>query len=303
METLLHYENAYNEKGLAVALGNFDGVHLGHRKLFAKVLEEGKRLNIKTMVYTFEVHPNHLLAPEKPFHQIMDNYQKVKTIELLNLDYLYLDDFVKVKDIRAVDFAEKILKDKFNVKSVTIGWNYTFGYKGEGTAEMLLELGRKLGFVVNILSPVQINGHTVSSTLIRHYIRTGDMEDAALYLGRNFSLRSRVIHGKRNGGKMGIHTANLEIDSIMTLPHKGVYATNTIYLGNTYKSVTNVGTNPTFDGQETTVETHIFDFKGNLYGEFIEVEFLKKLRDEIKFQNIKALIDKIAEDIEERVNM
>lgn len=303
METLLHYENAYNEKGIAVALGNFDGVHLGHRKLFAKVLEEGKRLNIKTMVYTFEIHPNHLLTPEKPFHQIMDNYQKVRTIESLNLDYLYLDDFVKVKDIRAVDFAEKILKDKFNVKSVTIGWNYRFGYKGEGTAEMLLELGRRLGFVVNILSPVQINGHTVSSTLIRHYIRTGDMVDAALYLGQNFALRSKVIHGKRNGGKMGIHTANLEIDSIMTLPHKGVYATNTIYLGNTYKSVTNVGTNPTFDGQETTVETHIFDFKGNLYGEFVEVEFLEKMRDEIEFQNVKALIDKIAEDIEERVNM
>lgn len=300
METLLHYENAYKEEGLAIALGNFDGVHLGHRRLFEKVIAEGARLGIKTMVYTFEKHPKHLLSPEKPFHQIMDNFQKMRIIEEQHLDYLYLDDFLKVKELSAADFAEKILKDKFNAKSIIIGWNYRFGYKGEGTPELLMELGLKLGFDVNIVPAVQLEGHTISSTLIRHYIRSGDMEDAALYLGQNYLLRSRVIHGKRNGGKMGIHTANLEIDKFMTLPQRGVYATNTIHLGNKYKSVTNVGMNPTFDGEETTVETHIFDFHGDLYGEFIEVEFLKKMRNEIKFPNIQALIDQITLDIEER---
>jgi len=303
LETLLHYENAYKEDGLAVALGNFDGVHLGHRKLFEKVISEGKRLGIKTMVYTFENHPKLLLSPEKPFHQIMDNFQKMRLIEEQNFDYLYLDDFMKVKDLGAIEFTEKILKEKFNVKSITVGWNYRFGYKGEGTPELLMEQGLKLGFDVNVVPAVQFEGHTISSTLIRHYIRGGDMEDAALFLGQSYLLRSRVAHGKRNGGKMGIHTANLEIEKHMTLPQRGVYATNTVYLGQKYKSVTNVGVNPTFNGEVTTVETHIFDFKGDLYGEFIEVEFIKKLRDEIKFETVDELIKQINRDIEARNNM
>lgn len=301
MDTLINYKDIYKDDGLVVALGNFDGVHLGHKKLFDKLVAEGNRLKLKTMVYTFEKHPRQVLTPDKPFHQLMDNYQKINYIEALGLDYLYLEDFLLVKDLPAEEFIEKILKDMFNVKAVVIGWNYRFGKKGEGTPELLMQMGLRLGFDVNVVPAVEYHGHVVSSTIIRHLIRTGELEKAREYLGHPYSIRSRVIHGKRNGGKIGIHTANQEISSVVTLPQKGVYATYTYYMNKKYISITNVGNNPTFEGEKITAETHIFDFHGDLYGEIIEVELVKRIRDEKKFDTVDKLLAQISQDISVRM--
>lgn len=296
----------FNEEKLrtapwCIALGSFDGVHLGHRKLIELLKKEAKIFGTGSMVYTFHTHPRKLLTPDKHIYLITDNEKRAEIIEALGVDMLYLEDFNSIRDMSAEAFVRDILVGRFGVKSVVVGYNYRFGIKGEGNSEVLKQLGEKYGFRVNVVGAVEVNGHAVSSSLIRHIIRSGDVEKVADYLGREFSVHGKVIYGKQNGEVMGIKTANIYVEKDITLPKKGVYFTTTLLNGKTYKSITNIGFNPTFSGESLSVETHLLEFNNNIYGEEIEIFFHKHRRDEIRFESMEDLVRQIRSDIQARL--
>lgn len=301
MKIIERCEDEINTKPWCVALGSFDGVHLGHRKLIELLIKEAEFFGTGSMVYTFNTHPRKILMPDKHIYLITDNEKRAEIIEGLGVDMLYLEDFNNVRDMSAEAFVKNILVERFGVKSVVIGYNYRFGTKGEGNADILRQFGEKYGFKVNIVGAVEVDGHTVSSSLIRHIIRSGSVDKVAYYLGRDFSVHGKVIYGKQNGEVMGIKTANIEVKKDITLPKKGVYYTTTMVSGKQYKSISNIGFNPTFDGESLSVETHLIDFCDNIYGEEIEIFFHLHKRDEIKFKTMEELVRQIRSDIQDRL--
>lgn len=294
-------EDELETKPWCMALGSFDGVHLGHMKLIGLLKKEAEYFGTGSMVYTFHTHPRKILAPDKHIYLITDNEKRAEIIEGLGVDMLYLEDFNLIRDMSAEVFVRDILVGRFGVRAVVVGYNYRFGFKGEGNAEMLKEYGKRYGFRVNIVEAVEVDGHTVSSSLIRHIIRSGDVEKVSKYLGRDFSVHGNVIYGKQNGEVMGIKTANIEVKKDITLPKKGVYYTSTLLNGRLYKSISNIGFNPTFDGESLSVETHLLNFNDNIYGEEIEIFFHLHKRDEFKFGSMEELVRQIRMDIQDRL--
>lgn len=285
-----------------VALGSFDGVHKGHLRLMEALKQNSETLGTRSMIYTFSNHPRKILAPDMPTYLITNNEKRAAIIGNLGIDVLFLEDFRNVMNMEAEAFIRKVLIDKFKVRCVIIGYNYRFGRCGEGCPELMKEFGDKYGFKVEVIPAVEVNGETVSSSLIRHIIKSGEVDRIIEYLGRDYSIKGTVVYGKQNGTAMGIRTANLEIDKDMILPKRGVYMTSTVADGKTYKSVTNVGYNSTFNGERLSVETHLIDFTGDIYENQIEVFFLKRIRDEIKFPNVQELVTQIMQDIESRLS-
>ena len=301
MKIIERNEAEMKNKPWCIALGSFDGVHLGHRKLIELLIKEAEFHGTGSAVYTFHTHPRKILMPDKHIYLITDNKKRAEVIESLRVDMLYLEDFNLIRDMSAEAFVKNVLVERFDVKSVVVGYNYRFGIKGEGNSELLKQLGEKYGFKVNVVEAVVVDNHTVSSSLIRHIIRSGSVDKVAAYLGREFSVHGEVIYGKQNGEVMGIKTANIDVKRDITLPKKGVYFTTTTVMGEKYKSITNIGFNPTFSGESLSVETHLIDFNENIYGEEIEIFFHRHRRDEIKFQTMEELVGQIRSDIQARL--
>lgn len=300
MKIIEQYDEAIKSGPWCIALGSFDGVHLGHRKLIEILKEESRLYGTGSMVYTFRTHPRKILAPNKHIYLITDNKKRAEIIEEMGVDMLYLEDFNNIREMSAEYFVKSILVDRFNAKSVVIGYNYRFGIKGEGSADDLRQYGKKYGFKVIIVDAFDVNGHTVSSSLLRHIIRSGNVDEVSEYLGRDFSVHGEVVYGKQNGEIMGFKTANIDVKKDITLPKKGVYYTSTIVKGKLYKSITNIGFNPTFNGESLSVETHLLDFCEDIYGEEIEIFFHMHKRDEIKFDTLEELVKQINSDIKDR---
>lgn len=283
-----------------VGLGNFDGLHIGHMSLINILIREAKLNGFKSVVYTFSKHPGNILR-KKLFTPLLTT--ESKKIELLNetaLDCLYFDNFdEEYSRMTPEEFVKKILVDKLNVKIVVAGFDYRFGYNGEGNAALLKELGKKYKFKAIIIPSIKIDDEVVSSTKIRQYVSKGDMDNVFKLLGRHYSVTAEVISGRRVGNTIGFPTANISPEGYLILPRNGVYITKTLLDEKLYKSMTNIGYNPTFEAEKKlTVETHIIDFERNIYGSRIEVFFLKKIRDEKKFNSIEELKDKIKSDRE-----
>ena len=301
MRILNTYEQAAENNSYCIALGSFDGVHAGHQKLIEVLEYNAENMGCVSMVYTFGTHPRKILKPERSIHMITSNQKRAQIMDELGVDVLYLEDFQKIMNLDAEQFFCEILMEKFNVKCIIVGYNFNFGKNGEGNAEKLAQLGHKYGIKIEIVPPVYINDKIVSSSLIRHKIHEGNVGEVFQFLGRTYSIEGSVIHGKKNGMSMGIRTANLEIGKEMILPKKGVYVTDTKINHTMYKSVTNVGMNPTFQGATLSVETHVLDFDCDLYNQDIEVYFIKRLRDEIFFNSTQELIEQIKIDIQTRL--
>ncbi|MDF2891435.1 MAG: riboflavin biosynthesis protein RibF [Clostridia bacterium] len=302
MRILNTYEQAGVHKSYCIALGSFDGVHAGHQKLIEMLEVNAEKLGCASMVYTFGIHPRKILRPGKSIYMITSNAQRAEIMDKLGVDVLFLEDFQKIMNLSAEQFFHDILLDKFNVKCIIVGYNFNFGKNGEGNAEKLAQLGHKYGIKVEVVPPVLVKDKVVSSSLIRHKIHDGHVYEVLQYLGRPYSIQGNVIHGKKNGMAIGIRTANIDIGKEAILPLKGVYITDTRIDNSMYKSVTNIGVNPTFQGKALSLETHVLDFEGDLYNKEIEVYFLKRLRDEISFSSIDALIDQIKSDIQVRLD-
>lgn len=293
-------EEINNIPPCSIALGNFDGVHMGHRALISQAVAKAKELGIKSAVFTFSNHPKNLFAGKTVVKNIIYQEEKAALIEKLGVDYLFNIEFTQdIAKMNPMKFIDDLLVDKMNIREAFCGFNYRFGYQAAGNPDVLRKRGLVKGFNVNEIGPVTIDGDVVSSTLIRGLIRAGDVEECEKFLGRKYSVGGEVVVGNRLGRTIGFPTSNIMIDENMVTPPNGVYITKCIYNGQVYDSVTNVGVKPTIGVFKKNMETHIFDFNKELYGKHIQVVFLKMTRDEVKFHSVEELSAQIVKDCEQ----
>ncbi len=290
------------KRPLVLALGNFDGIHLGHKRLLDYVVRQAKEINGQAAVFTFREHPQRVLHPEHAPESLQSTDQKLMIFKECGIDICFLQKFSrKFSALSAEDFIEKILVKQLGTKEICLGYNARFGRGRAGDADLLRALGLKFGFQVCQMKPVMRGGSPVSSTAVREAVRCGKVERAADFLGRPWSVAGKVMKGKSRGHKMGFPTANLKLGDYVQ-PARGVYA---VYaqLFNSPKTrlsgVLNYGIRPTFGGaRDACFETHLFDFKKNIYKKKIEIFFLKRLREEKKFSSELALKKQIKKDIQ-----
>ncbi len=293
-----------------VGLGNFDGVHIGHASLMRTLKEACAQRALPSMVYTFANHPNHILGKIQETPLIITNEQKAELVEEQGIDELYFECFDQAyAAMEPEEFVQQILVEKLNAKIVVVGHNYSFGKFGRGDAAMLTALGAQFGFQVIVVPHItrcleQQEEVVVSSTVLRHIIKKGQMEEYVNLTGRYYSIPGHVVEGRRVGRSLGFPTANIIPREGFALPDFGVYATVTVKEGIPYMSITNIGNNPTFAGiTQVTVETYLLDFEGPLYGAAIEVHFVCKMREECKFPSPAALQTQLRQDVETRRKM
>jgi len=282
-----------------IALGNFDGVHRGHRKIISTMVDDAKKIGARSIVVTFDPHPGKILS-NKYTKLITTNQSKAKLISELNVDMLVFFPFnIKTANIKPSDFIQNILVNIFNPSSVYVGYNYTFGSGGIGTADLLTVYGGKHNFGVKIFSPVCLDSQPISSTLIRKFISAGEIYWAKECLGYWPFIEGKVIVGDRLGRKLGFPTANLYINEDILLPPNGVYAGVVVIDNKKYLGAANIGVRPTItDKKKVKVEVHVINFNGDLYGKTISFSFREKVREEKKFKKIEELKEQIKKDIE-----
>ncbi len=283
----------------AVGLGNFDGLHVGHMALVNTLISEARINSLESMIYTFTKHPENIIRKKLFTPQLTTIGKRIQLLGETQLAYVYFDEFdEKYSRIEPESFVREVLVERLGAGLVVAGFNYRFGFKGQGDVKLLKELGKKYSFKVIIIPPIKINTELVSSSAIREFVTKGDMEGVFRLMGRHYSITGEVKDGKRLGRRIGFPTANLQPEEYLIMPYNGVYITKTFYNGEFYNSITNTGHNPTFGNMSaTSVETHILDFNSDIYKSDIEVFFLKKLRDEKKFRSAEELSQQIATDI------
>ena len=297
---MLIYDNkAFNEgsRNNYIALGSFDGLHLGHLSLVRKVRELAIKNGGKSIVFTFKNHPRAFINNNN-LELIMTNEEKLKVLECENINVVAFKDFDEnIMKISPEDFVEWLC-ESYNVKGIVVGFNFKFGYKNLGDTELLEKLQKKYGYKLYIMNPYKLEDKIISSTYIRNLILDGNVKKAFLMLSRPYMLSGKVIHGKKLGRTIGFPTANLEINDKKVIPKKGVYYTNVDIEGKIFKGITSVGNNPTVNGKELTIETYILDFNNSIYEKEIKVYFIDRIRDEIKFNNIDELTKQLKKDKE-----
>ncbi len=285
-------------KDMLLTIGVFDGVHLGHKYLISKLKELAGERNLLSGVVTFRQHPLEVLAPETELPYLTSLKEKVRLLENEGVDAVITLSFTpEFAQLSANQFAG-LLKKHLRMRGLVIGPDFALGRDREGNADTLRTIGKYLDFSVTVVSPVKINGEVVSSTAIRNAIADGDMRRVLNLIGRPFSLQGQVITGSGRGIELGFPTANLEIDPKQTLPPEGVYTTRTHIGDKTYRSVTNIGRNPTFGENPRSVETYVIDYEGDLHGHQLRIDIVERLRAEKKFDTVEELKKQIAEDIE-----
>ncbi len=282
-----------------VGLGNFDGLHIGHMALINTLIRETQLNGLASVVYNFTKHPENILRKKLITPLLLTEQKKIDLLSEISLDYLYFDVFnEEFSRLSPENFVKQVLIDKLHIKLAVVGYDYKFGYQGQGDITLLKELGKKYGFRVIVISPIKCENEIISSTRIRELIINGDLETAYKLLARNYSITAEVVSGRRIGNTIGYPTANIHPERFLVLPANGVYITKTLLDGKFYNSMTNVGFNPTFeDCKQKNVETHIIDFNKDIYGKKIEVFFLKKIRNERKFESVEHLIQQISKDM------
>jgi riboflavin kinase/FMN adenylyltransferase len=279
-----------------IALGSFDGLHLGHMSLIDRTVELAKENNAKSMVYVFQNHPLTVINPEISPKLIMSNSTKIKLLEDSGIDIVNLVSFDKdFMKITPEEFIKNMV-NFYNAKGIIIGFNYRFGYKNLGDAQMLQRYSRELGYKLYVCEAVSKNHELVSSSKIRHLIAEGDVVKARLLLGRPIAATGEVIKGKQLGRTIGFPTVNLNYNKGYILPKGGVYFTTIEYDNILYKAITNIGYNPTVEGGKLSVETYILGFDKQIYDEVIKINFIKRIRDEVKFDSIDQLKKQLEED-------
>ncbi len=285
-------------KYLVVTIGNFDGVHIGHQKIFNRVIHAKGRQGT-SMVITFNPHPVKVLAPERRLRLLTPLEEKLRLIEQTGIDAVLIIDFDReFSKIEPEDFIRNILVDKLQVKHVIVGHNYRFGKEKKGTTELLRRRGRKYGFKVTVVRNTRLGGHTVSSSRVRQLLSWGRVCEASALLGRPYSIHGTVIKGAGRGGKvLSTPTANITTPNEL-VPREGVYAVRVEIDGRVYDAVANIGTNPTFDGQQMSYEVHIFDLNRNLLGKQLRLYFIDRIRGEKRFSSVEELKAQIQKDIE-----
>ena len=280
-----------------IALGNFDGVHKGHQKLIGRMIEKARTMGFKTSILAFENHTKQVISGKKT-DLLTCNKQRNQIIEGLGVDILYSLLFDKsIMSLSPENFVKEILIDRLNIKGVFVGTDYRFGYKAQGDSELLKDLGKKYNLYVEIIEPLYMDKEIVSSTRIRELTKEADFVQAKRLLGRDYSIVGEIIPGKKIGRVLGFPTANIQPITNYCLPKNGVYDTDTLVGLKKYRSASSIGFNPTFKETTLKIESHLLDFTGSLYGQYIELFFNRFLREELEFANLEGLIDQIALDV------
>jgi len=285
------------ESRVALSIGNFDGVHLGHQKILRGVVECARRTRILSAAITFSPHPVSVLHPERAPAQLETLEQRLARLEALGLDAALVLHFdLAMAALAPEQFVRQILVERLHTSAVLVGETFRFGHRQLGDVRLLSEFGRKLGFEVECIPPVVIRGTVVSSTAIRGAIAAGEMEKAARLLGRPFALAGEIRQGTGTGRRFVFPTLNLATKQEL-LPARGVYATETRLDDRVCRSATNIGVRPTFDGTRLTIESHLFDFSEEITSGAMEVHFWHRLRAEQKFSGPEELRAQIQRDL------
>lgn len=286
-----------------IVLGSFDGIHSGHRtlinsarKLADKIKKNQHIKDIEVMVCTFKNHPLSVVNKEICPKLVMSNEEKSILFEKLQVDIVNFMEFNKEFMSIAPDEFVKNLKKYYNVKGIVVGFNYRFGYKNLGDVEILKKYSEILDYQLFVVNPVTVDGEVVSSSAIRHNLQEGNIEKANKFLDRPFMLKGYIIKGKQIGRTIGFPTVNLNYDKSFVVPKGGVYGTIVEYKNNFYKGITNIGYNPTLEGNKLSIETNILNFDKNIYGEEIKLYFIEKIREEKKFGNLEELKNQLSKD-------
>lgn len=279
----------------AVALGNFDGLHKAHVKVIENAVKYAKEKAVKSAVLLFSEHTSRLVGGDVCL--ITSVSDRLKILDDLGVDCVYIRDFdEEFMNLTPTEFGE-YLKSTLNARAVSVGYDYRFGAGASGDVATLTEIGERLGFDVIVADEVTCGGEPIKSSAIRRLIAAGDVERACELLGRTFAVSGTVERGLQNGRKLGFPTANVGHCDNIVLPKNGVYAGYTTVCGKRYKSLINVGNNPTFGAERITIESHILEFDGDVYGENVCVEFVTRLRDDKKFSGADELKRQIESDI------
>lgn len=298
---ILYSENFDKSQGYSgVGLGNFDGLHIGHMALINTLLAECESDGLRSILYTFEQNTGNVLRKSLVKPVITPLIKKIEILTHTQLNALYLEKFTnEFSKMEPIEFIQKILLDKLKMKLAVIGFDYRFGYKGTGDADLMIQCGEQYGFKVIVIPPIRLRRKIVSSTEVRRLIANGEMRKAFEFLGRHFSIIGKVSVCRQIGRTIGFPTANIKLEDELLIPPLGVYITKTKVDGKWYRSITNIGKNPTIQELENPImETNIFDFACDIYGKEIEVVFLEKIRGEVKFISQEDLREQIKKDVE-----
>jgi riboflavin kinase / FMN adenylyltransferase len=292
-------DNAEIQRPTVLTLGVFDGLHLGHQLIMRTVVERSSILGAVPTAITFDPHPRSVLHPQSspPLLQTLD--QKVEGFGVLGIEQTIVIRFTEeFSQIPAEDFLRDVVVDRLHAREVYLGRGFAFGHNREGNIELLCKVGKDLGFVAGEVPEVRLRSQRVSSSRIRELLAQGKVNLARRMLGRPYGVEGRVERGDERGHRLGFPTANLRPQN-RVIPANGVYVTGTLIEGQWRRSVTNVGTRPTFEtGSEPSVETFVMNWAGDLYGDVIRVRFLYRLRNEQKFDSLESLRAQIAKDVD-----
>jgi riboflavin kinase / FMN adenylyltransferase len=300
MQTL-HSADDFRSDGrkVSVAIGMFDGVHLGHQQLIRQAVSDAEQHEGLAVVVTFDRHPNNIIAPERVPPLIYSPSQKERAISGLGVEATVIIPFTQEFSQQPAEAFVRMLTQRLSpMHSVSVGSSFVFGHRRGGNVTLLQKLGQEFAFVVHGIAAVSLDNEVVSSTRIREAVRAGDFNAASQMLGREYALCGRVMQGDQLGRKLGFPTANLNVRGLL-VPAGGVYAVHAYVDGKRYRAAANIGTRPTLRNNtpETRVEVHLLDFEGDIYGREMEITFVAKLRNEQKFASLDELRAQIARDV------
>lgn len=294
------YNLSKSPSGCVATIGNFDGVHLGHQAVLNQLAMKGDMLGLPAVAITFEPQPNEFFSPDKAPARLSRFREKVEILRSYSIQQLCVLRFnQKLAQMTADDFIQKLIVDGLNIKYLVVGDDFKFGKDRQGNFALLQQAGEKYGFQVVNMHTFSIDNMRVSSTRVRKALNSGDLMLAEKLLGRPYRMSGRVAHGDKRGRTMGFPTANIHLHRCK-VPLNGVYAVQLFGVdGEPIQGVANVGVRPTVGADKALLEVHLFDFNREIYGEHVQVYFLKKIRDEQRFSNLDALIAQIQKDCQQ----
>lgn len=299
MEIVEGHQAIPNILNAIVTSGTFDGVHFGHQKILKKIVKTAKEFNGKSVVLTFWPHPRFVLFPEEKTLKLLSTFEeKAQLLEEVGIDYLVKVEFTKsFSQLSSETFIQNMLVEKLKTKKLIIGYDHRFGKNRSGSFEYLKENSERFGFEVEEIPRQDIDDVGVSSTKIRQALFHGEVDLAAEFLGRQYSIKGTVVEGKQIGSQLGFPTANINVaEEFKLIPKDGSYAVRAKVGNEWYKGMLNVGIRPTVGGLHRVIETHLFDFDQQIYDQRIQIEFVKHLRDEKKFDSLEELKTQLKKD-------
>lgn len=298
MEVLRHTEHgSFSIPKPVLTLGNFDGIHLGHQALLRGVVEDSKTVGGKSVVLTFEPHPLKMLAPERAPRLILTHKDKLRLLQFFAVDIVIIQNFDQAfANVEAEEFVRRYLAGRLDVRKIWVGRDLRFGKGRKGRVEDLKRWGAEMGFGVGVVEPIELGGLRISSSRIRTMIEHGQVDQARRFLGRYHFISGRVVAGHGRGRDLGFPTANIAARTEV-VPLDGIYATFLQAGERQWSSVTSIGLNPTFGAGPRTVESYLFDFDGDLYGQPVRLFFVARIREEKKFASPALLVEQIRQDV------